>query len=74
MKVLSLNSLFRKTGSGIQEKFETRSYGQKIDTDSLVHDMASKIKNGKYKGETLKDVYLNHRKVNDPYHAQVSTF
>ena len=31
----------------------------------------SKIKNGKYKGETLKDVYLNHRELfaNDPHHA-----
>lgn len=29
----------------------------------------SKIKNGKYKGETLKDVYLNHRELfaNDPH-------
>ena len=74
-KVLFLDSLMKEKLYGsrrIQEKFGFGPMDKKIGEYWAIsaHDNGlSKIKNGKYKGETLKDVYLNHRELfaNDPH-------
>lgn len=74
-KVLFLDSPMKEKLYGsrrIQEKFGLGPMDKKIGEYWAIsaHDNGlSKIKNGKYKGETLKDVYLNHRELfaNDPH-------
>lgn len=74
-KVLFLDSPMKEKLYGsrrIQEKFGFGPMDKKIGEYWAIsaHDNGlSKIKNGKYKGETLKDVYLNHRELfaNDPH-------
>ena len=74
-KVLFLDSPMKEKPYGsmrIQEKFGFGPMDKKIGEYWAIsaHDNGlSKIKNGKYKGETLKDVYLNHRELfaNDPH-------
>lgn len=80
-KVLFLDSPMKEKLYGsrrIQEKFGLGPMDKKIGEYWAIsaHDNGlSKIKNGKYKGETLKDVYLNHRELfaNDP-HAKLMRF
>ena len=74
-KVLFLDSPMKEKPYGsirIQEKFGFGPMDKKIGEYWAIsaHDNGlSKIKNGKYKGETLKEVYLNHRELfaNDPH-------
>lgn len=74
-KVLFLDSPMKEKLYGsrrIQEKFGLGPMDKKIGEYWAIsaHDNGlSKIKNGKYKGETLKNVYLNHRELfaNDPH-------
>ncbi len=76
-KVLFLDSPMKEKPYGsmrIQEKFGFGPMDKKIGEYWAIsaHDNGlSKIKNGKYKGETLKDVYLNHRELfaNDPHNS-----
>mgnify|MGYP002547540793 CR=1 FL=1 len=68
-KVLFLDSPMKEKPYGstrIQEKFGLGLMDKKIGEYWAIsaHDNGlSKIKNGKYKGETLKEVYLNHREL-----------
>ena len=68
-KVLFLDSPMKEKPYGsmrIQEKFGFGPMDKKIGEYWAIsaHDNGlSKIKNGKYKGETLKEVYLNHREL-----------